>query len=267
MLHVTKIFFYASIFFILCCFKTDNTLQLKSQFTYQNISYSDADYLNNIYTVFDNIIQKRDITGKIIRTYNNKNMGDVFSLDASNPLKIVVFYKEFRTLLFLDNTLTLNGGPYLLNDHNISQPLQVCSSFNNSIWVYDQQNFELVRLDANLQITHRTGNISQVTQTTITPYSMLEYNNKVFVNDTTQGIFVFDIFGSYLKTYPLKSIRQFQVTDEHLLYTKNDSLFAYDFKSFDKTFLLNDTGMFCAKKTKDYLIDFTKNKASIYQLK
>ncbi|MBN8702133.1 MAG: hypothetical protein J0M08_03655 [Bacteroidetes bacterium] len=254
--------------FLLLSLKSDNTFQLKSNFNYQDISYFEADYLNNIYLLSNNIVQKRDINGNVMRTFNNKNLGNIFSIDASNPLKNLIFYKEFRTILFLDNTLTLNGGPYLLDDSGIHQPLLACSSFNNSIWVYDQQNFELVRLSVDLKITHRTGNIVQLTQVrNINPNFMVEYNNLLYLNDPAQGIFVFDIFGTYKKLIPIKISNHFQITEDYVLFCKNDSLWSYNFTSFDKTFLTTDTALIKVKKTKDYLITFSKNQAKTYYIK
>ena len=114
----------------------------------------------NLYVVKANELSKFDKMGKLVYKYSNKNLGNIDFVDASNMLKLLVFYKNFSQVVFLDNTLSLTGSPVGLDKDGFRQAQLVCSSHNNGIWIYDQQNFELLRLNQALEQIQQTGNLS-----------------------------------------------------------------------------------------------------------
>jgi hypothetical protein len=198
-----------------------------------NVDFIRTDKLGNLYTVKNDMIQKYDATGKSTMRFSNKALGQIHYFDSSNPLKLLLFYPEFNTLLFLDNQLSENGSPVKLENYELDQAILACTSFDNGIWIFDQREFELVRLDQGLQRTHKTGNIPQLTGLKVNPMALYEANNRVFLVDSLAGILTFDIFGTYSKLIPLKGISELAFLDDELIYFNEGKLNFFNLKTLD----------------------------------
>lgn len=187
-----------------------------------------TDNLSNVYVVKGNELIKYDKTGKELYKFSNKNLGNINFVDATNMLKVLVFYKDFQQVVFLDNTLSVNGDPINLEQIGFNQAQLICSSHNNGIWIYDQQNFELMRIDQNLLQTQKTGNLTSTLNINLQPSSLLEFNNKVFLNNPSNGILIFDVYGTYFKTIPVKNVSRFQPFGDWVYFISNKKVTAYN---------------------------------------
>jgi hypothetical protein len=193
-----------------------------------------SDNQSNVYVVKGNELTKFDKTGKELYKYSNKNFGNISFVDASNMLRVLVFYKDFLQVVLLDNTLSITGDPINLEKVGFQQTQLVCSSHNNGLWVYDQQNFELIRFDQGLVKTQQTGNLTAALNVDLQPNFILEYDNKVYLNNPTSGILMFDVYGTYYKTIPVKNAACFQPIGEWVYYMEKDKVKAYNVKSTEE---------------------------------
>lgn len=193
-----------------------------------------TDNIGNSYLFNGNLLEKYDGDGKLLKNFSNKNFGNISSVDASNPLKVLLFYKSFQQILLLDNMFSPSGNSISLDALGYNQTFLVCSSHDNGFWIFSQQNFELIRFDKNLQKTQQTGNIPQLTGIEINPNFLIEQYDKVFLNDSAKGILVFDIYGTYNKTIPLKGLHHFQVTNDEIIYFKDGKLKSYNMKTMEE---------------------------------
>ena len=193
-------FFISSISFAQSSFKPVKTIEINSDFF-------TADNQGNFYVINGNELTKFDKTGKQLYKYSNKNLGTIDFVDVSNQLKILLFYKNFSQAIFLDNTLSMSGTPVSFDQIGFQQAQLICTSHNNGIWLYDQQTFALVRLNDTYEETQRTGNLNALLNIELQPNYLLEYNNKIYINNPSTGILIFDIYGTYYKTIPVKNLQ------------------------------------------------------------
>jgi hypothetical protein len=200
-----------------------------------------VDNMGNVYTVANDEIRKFNKKGELLKIFSNKRAGKIFSIDASNALRIVVFYKDQSQVIFLDSQLTQNGDPIDLLNLNLEQSDLICSSFNNGIWLYNRQNAELIRLDEKLERVVSTGNLNNLLNTELKPLYLNENSGYVYMSDTKNGILVFDIYGTYYKTISLFNIRSFQVAEQQIFYYKDSVISSYNTK------LLNNFDSLIAK--------------------
>jgi hypothetical protein len=150
-------------------------------------------------------------------------------------MKIVVFFKDFSKVVVLDNTLTEQGGVLDLNEISLEETSLVCTSYNNGIWYYNPVKFQLTRIENTINITNTSANISTLLNKNIQPNFLVEFNNRVYLNDSTQGVLVFDIYGTYLKTLPIFGLTTFQVKEKYLLYVNQlGQIETYDFFTLEK---------------------------------
>ncbi len=220
-------FFYSSSILAQSNFKLITTINAESDFI-------TSDNQSNIYAVKANELTKYDKTGKLLYKYSNKNFGNMDFVDASNMLRILVFYKNFSQVVFLDNTLSLIGESVSLDNIGFQQAKLVCSSHNNGMWIFNPFKMELVRIDQSLEQTQQTGNLSLLLNIDLQPNYLLEYNNKVYMNNPSTGILIFDIYGTYYKTIPIKNIQHFQPIDDQVYYISDNKVKAYNTKTTDE---------------------------------
>jgi hypothetical protein len=201
-----------------------------------NLFYTDN--LNNVFTVSQNQIIRFDPKGRELFRTGYLNLGPIFSADFTYTLKPLVFHRDFLTIATLDNTLSMQGRPVNLIDLGIPNATLVSSSFDNHFWVYNQDNFEFLRLNFQGQRVSRTGSMQQLIAREIEPVYMLERNNNLYVSDPRLGIIIFDIFGTYFKTIGERNVDEFQVFDNFIFFEREGKLNRFhlitlDLKTFD----------------------------------
>lgn len=223
-----------SVCFIVFCSFVFQTAEpeLHIKFPEKN-SHLEVDGFGNIYIITENEIVKYNATGILQKKFSTKRYGRIDFVDAMNPLKILVYYKDFQQLLFLDNQLTETSNMISLEKLGYEQASLVCSSSNNSFWLYDKQNNELSRFDAELKSLVKTGNLKRILDVDIKPNFMMEHNNYLYVNCPEEGILVFDIYGTFYKTIPLKKLREFMVVNGDVFYYENNTLKQYQAQTFN----------------------------------
>lgn len=193
-----------------------------------------TDNLGNIYLIANDELKKYDADGNFLKSFSDKSYGSIAFADVSDPLKILLYYRDFRQIVFLDNMLAIKGNPILFDDLKLLQPSLACSSYDNGFWVYDRQDFQLIRFDKNRSISNQSGNIVQLTGIEIMPNYLIEISNRVYLNDPDSGVFVFDKFGTYARLYPVKNLKSFQVIDDNIIYATETQIIKYNFKSFEQ---------------------------------
>lgn len=112
-------------------------------------SIVDIDNFGIMYLINDQVFHKINKEKDI--TYSNVQLGNITSADAFNSLKILLFYKNFNTVIILDNRL---AEIYKI-DFNTIQPYKnvshISTGSDNTIWIFntDLQQLELYDYKTN----------------------------------------------------------------------------------------------------------------------
>jgi hypothetical protein len=220
----------------LCCFAFTSGNKILYTIKQRSNLFT-TDNLNNSYLVNGEEVVKYTSIGKLFLKYSNKRYGNITSVDGTNALKVLLYYKDFQQLVFLDSQLSQNGETISLENLGYEQTDLVCTSFNNSFWIYNKQTVELVRFNENSQQIAKTGNLKQLLQAELKPEFMIEHNSYLYLNCPDIGIYVFDMYGTFNKIISLKNIHSFQVSDNILYYYKDGKFCSYDTKAFEEKFI------------------------------
>lgn len=188
-----------------------------------------VDKLGNMFTGNKDVLLKYNKEGVKLNSYSNKLLGEVTFLDVTNPLRYLAYYQHQGRVLFLDNTLSVHN-EVVLEHYGFDQTLLACSSNNNSFWLYDALEFRLVRLNEQINIVQNSGNIIQLIGHQLQPNYLIEANDKVYLNDPNYGVFVFDIYGSYIKKIPLLGLNKYQIINDNLIYFTDSTLVKFNLK-------------------------------------
>lgn len=200
-----------------------------------------VDNFGSFYTASNNGVLKFSSDGKFLYRYEEFKYGKIGMIDVSNPMKMLVYFPDFSTVVTLDRFLAqLNTYNFFdLGYQNISA---VASSTDGRIWFYDNTDFKLKKIDESGKVFRESQQLNVVLEQAPNPNFMIERDNKVYLNDPNIGIIVFDIFGSYEKTIPLKGLKKFQILQDQIVYFENNQLSSYNSFTLElKSLTLPDT--------------------------
>ena len=184
-----------------------------------------SDHLQNIYAITAlNEVSKYSKNGQLLFTFNDNTQGQLSHLDASNPLNLLLFYEEFQTLMVLDRTLT-EQTRINLSALDIPVVTAVGWSRDNQIWVYDDLNFKLKKINTREEITATSENLSLILPQVPHPIQIAVYQNWIYLNDPQLGLLVFDQFAQFDRIIPVKNIENFQIIGDFLLGKKDAAPF------------------------------------------
>lgn len=220
-----------------------------------------ADNKGNLFVADEaNSLIKLDSNGKEVTRVNTKVYGKIYSIDCSNPFEIYVYYKQQNVLVFFDNMLNIRG-EMRFNDLGYDNISCVARSFDNQVWLFDYNDYELkkVRKDGSMELS--SGNILTFSGNGFNPMEIYEHNKTVMLLDSSFGLMSFDIFGTYLKTIPAKGASSVYFYGNRMYMLKpinsnNREIWSYHLKSLEYTLkeTINDvTPVICGFKHKLYL--------------
>ncbi len=230
-----KILFF-SLFLCLLGFQSGE-YKLKYSIPFSEARFFTTDNLGNAYVIAGNQLLRFNPEGKPHQNFSESTLGELRSVDASDPLKTILFYPDFGRLILLNSQLAVQSVVHL-KEIGIYQPMLACGSAYGGYWIFDRQDFQLKKVDLNLQITVQSGEMMNVTGMDVNPDFITEYNGSVYLKDPRNGLFVFDRFGTYHKRIPLGEITSFQVIEHEVLYVSEDKLKAFHLKTLNEREIL-----------------------------
>ena len=226
-----------------------------------------TDNIGNPLVIDKDVLNKYLENGTFFRTFSNKRLGKISEIDAMNPLKIAVFYKDFSRIVYLDNTLTENGNAIELEKFDLEQASLICASYGNGIWVYDGVAYSLTRFNQEMQRTIQILNLNQILGYTPDPKYLMEHDNHLYMSVPERGILQFDIFGTYIRTIPIMGLTKFQVIGQTIFYSKTPGILdAFQIKTLQENHFelpINDYIDLCINQDRIYLL--RKDSLSAYQ--
>ena len=202
----------------------------------QDFDYFEVNIMTDIYTVKNNIITQFDKNGKQKFQYSNYRHGNVYSLDCSDPMRILAFYKEFNQVVFLDNTLSEISDFLNLDDIYVNETHAVCTSSTGGFWLFNSNQYKLQKYSKSLDLVQEGTNMEGVIDRNLNPDFLDEQGNNIYLGFKDKGVYVFDIFGTYKKFIPLTYTNSIQVINQEIYYYK-DSVYKYNIKDFETTVL------------------------------
>ncbi|MBK7937108.1 MAG: hypothetical protein IPJ82_08420 [Lewinellaceae bacterium] len=192
-----------------------------------NARYATADNLSNIYLIAaDNAIEKYSSDGRLLTRYTNKRLGQAASIDVSNPLKVLVWYPDFRMAVFLDRSLTVLGELNLISA-GYPEVRSLAAARDGNIWIYDEVRFRLLKITPEGEKRFESQDLTLLEPTPRFVSCIRENNDHVYLADSTQGVFVFDVFAQFDRLFvPLYSAKDFVIADDQIHYLAGHRIIA-----------------------------------------
>lgn len=183
-----------------------------------------TDNLGNLYLLTaTNQIKKVNEKGDSIAVYNDvRRYGKIYSVDATNPLKVLVYYKDFSAVVVLDRLLNVRTA-IDLRKQNILQVTAITSSYDNNIWLYDELDSKLKKIDDSGNILLESTDFRQIFDSVPSPSVMYDRDGQLYLYDTKKGLMVFDYYGGKKNNYQLLHLSDLQVIDKNTITARDSS--------------------------------------------
>ncbi|HEY4150371.1 MAG TPA: hypothetical protein VGM41_15640, partial [Chitinophagaceae bacterium] len=196
--------------------------------------YSDftVDNLGNIFLLDQtNQLKKLSPEGDSIAVYSNAtSFGTVYSIDASNPMKVLLYYRDFSTIVVLDRLLNPRN-TIDLRKLNIFQAKAICQSYDNAAWVYDEGEAKLKRIGDDGSLIDQTGDLRLQLEEAPSPEWMEDNDRLVYLYDSARGLLVFDYYGTLKSKIAFLGWQDFQVVGKYIIGRKGALLERYQLSS------------------------------------
>jgi hypothetical protein len=219
------------------------------------------DNQQNNYSIKNNILIKNSET--ITYQYNNLGLGKITRVDFQNPLQIVVFYKNFNTVVLLDNQLNeIKKIDFNLKSTPVTLEAVALSS-QNQIWIYDSISSKIGLYNVN---TDTFKWISTMLENPILHYES-DYTH-FYWTDINLSLYRISIYGTIEKLVILPKFEAIQLTkSNNLIYQIEHQLYYYDLTSKSSSKIAIDEKIISKFFFRDGILSiFTQNEITNYKI-
>ncbi|MFH4964539.1 hypothetical protein V8G69_05990 [Gaetbulibacter sp. M235] len=175
------------------------------------------DGFNTMYYISNNVFYKKDATKTI--SYNNLQLGNISSANTFNTLKINLFYKDFNSVIILDNRLA----EIFKIDFSSMQPYRnvshISTGNDNTLWLFNQDKQQLEVYDYKYNSTKfKTlpikSNVLDIKS---------NYNYCWLL--TVDNLLIYNYFGTLISKIANDGFTKMDESDENIILKKDNALF------------------------------------------
>jgi glutaredoxin-related protein len=192
-----------------------------------------VDNLDNVYVLTStDQLKKYNANGDSVAVFNNvKKFGKVSTIDVSNPLKVLLYYKDFSTIVMLDRLLTVRN-TIDLRQQNIFQVNAIGQSYDNNIWLYDEGDSKLKKISDEGKTLLETADFRLLFDEAPHVKNIYDQDGFVYLYDPRQTVFVFDYYGALRNKILISGWQDFKVAGKFIFGINNDTLHRYEINTF-----------------------------------
>ncbi|WP_035645626.1 hypothetical protein [Flavobacterium sp. ASV13] len=181
--------------------------------------YLGQDSFGFSYQISNNVFSK--FKGSEVFEYKNVSLGRITKTDLQNPLKIVLYYEDFNTVVLLDNQLnkiteinfSLNATPIVVS--------AIGMSTQNQLWIYNALNQQIGLFDY-LKNEYKTVSIPL---TEPIKHYQTDFNTFYWI-DKKNNWFSCDIFGKITSLGNVSDFDKIEIIDaQKYIFSKGNQLY------------------------------------------
>lgn len=224
---IIALIFYAGITTGIC-----QDWELERSISISGINGLEFDNRGSLYlTLKGGEVRKLLANGSESAVFSPVKNGEIYSLEASQQFKVLLFYQNFQEVLILNRFL---GDParYDLEDFPIGYATHVAYNFQRNLWVIDQTDFSLKLCDVSTKELILNQSLYQFNETGYQDvFFMKEYQGRLYIADASKGILVFDNFGNLMKKINQVGIKDLSFDQSRVFCLLDDNIIVTDLYS------------------------------------
>ena len=114
-----------------------------------------------------------------------------------------------------------------LRRKNILQAGAMGLSYDNNIWLFDEYDNKLKKINDEGTLMLETPDLRTVFGFALQPQQIIDVANTVYLYDPAKGVFLFDHFGTFRRKLPITNWHRVAVSDKFLYGIDADASFNY----------------------------------------
>jgi hypothetical protein len=146
---------------------------------------------------------------------------------VSNPLKVLLHFKDFSTIVILDRFLNTRS-TIDLRRNQLFQVKSIGQSYDNNIWAYDELESKLKRIGEDGRIIDQSADFRQLFDSTPSPTFIVDQNKFVYLYDPAKGAYIFDYYGTFKNRIRFLGWTDFTVIGNTILGRDANVLYKYE---------------------------------------
>jgi hypothetical protein len=193
------------------------------------ISSFTVDNLGELYIInIDNQLKKYNEKGDSVGVFNQvTKYGKLSYVEAKNPWKAILFYQDYLTIVLLDKYLNVLTNINLRNQ-DIFRVKAVTTSYDNNIWLFDEQDNKLKKIDDSGNRLFETVDFRLLFDSVPTPQKIIDYDGFVYLYDPEKGLYTFDYYGSFKNRLSFLHWTDIEIIDKQIYGFDKDHLYRYN---------------------------------------
>jgi hypothetical protein len=206
----------------------DTLFRLKRSYRGDIVDFT-VDNLGNCFIVSSSgQIKKLNNEGDSAGVFNDvRRYGKLFSIDASNPLKVLLYFKNFGTVLVLDRFLNVRS-TIDLRKQNLFQVKTIGQAYDNNIWVFDEQESKLKKVGDDGKVIDQSADFRMIFDSMPSPQVIVDQEKLVYLYDSTKGVYLFDYYGAFKSRMIFPGWSDFTVINKTMFGRNGDFLYRYE---------------------------------------
>jgi len=221
--------------FLFFAFKVNSqdTFRLVQTISYP-ISSFNVDNLGELYIInYSNQLKKLNEKGDSMGVFNQvTKYGKLSYVEAQNPFKTILFYQNFSTIVLLDKYLNVLTS-INLRKQNIFSVKAVTTSYDNNIWLYDEQENKLKKIADDGKLLLETVDFRLLFDSVPSPVQIIDRDNYVYLYDPAKGLYIFDYYGSFKNRLRFLNWKDFTVIEKNIYGFDEKYFYSYKIGSLD----------------------------------
>ena len=135
-----------------------------------------------------------------------------------------MYYKDLNTIITLDRFLNIRNS-IDLRKQNILQAKAVATSYDNNIWVFDEIEATLKKIDDNGKIILQTADFRLLFDDFSNPEKIIDSDGMLYLYASKTGWYVFDYYGALKNKYGLPNWKDVQVINKILMGREEETIY------------------------------------------
>ncbi|QDO92873.1 hypothetical protein FNB79_02410 [Formosa sediminum] len=180
-------------------------------------TFIDTDGIETLYYLNNNTLTKQ--TASQTLQYSNLQLGHIHKVNTFNPLRLNVFYKNFNTVMILDNRL---AEIYKIDFNTITpyrNPTYISTGYDTTLWVFNENTQQLELFDYKTNTLRASS--SPINSEVL---DMVSNYNWCWLL-TSEFLYKFNYVGSLVQKIKNEGFTDIKESNENLILKKNNSLF------------------------------------------
>jgi len=190
--------------------------------------FATCDKFGNIYMVStDNRVIKFDSLGKQSAVFSSMRLGQAAFLDVGNPLRVLVWYPDFQTLLILDRTFN-EMGRIAFPELGFYSVRGLSTAFDGNLWMYDDAVSRLYKIQIDGKILLESPALNVQFPTRFSASLIADNGRQVYLNDPQAGHCVLDPYAKLENVFPNTRFSGIALRDGKLFTMENQQICVQD---------------------------------------